>query len=284
MKARLRFLPWLILTSIFFGGMIVIPHVVTSMTFPQVRRLLVKPRQHPHRDRIFTSTPATKVPILMYHYIRTCDDPEDINCPALSVPPTTFAQQLTWLYDHGYTTVDLDYFSRPYETHGKPIVITFDDGYDDTFTAALPLLEAQGFTATFYVITDRVGLDGYLTWSQIQSMRRRGMVIGSHSENHADMTKVDDVALRNETENSKRILETEVGPVDDFCYPFGIYNQHVEQAVRDSGYTTATTTHEGIATYLLNHWQLPRVRMKERTVLETALQATSSTPALDAAG
>lgn len=245
--------------------------------------LFVNQRQHVPRPRVATSTPAPQVPILMYHYIRTCDDPEDKNCPALSVSPATFEAQMTWLRDHDYTTVDLDYYSHPYEVSGKPIVITFDDGYSDNFTAALPILEQHGFTAAFYVITDRVGTDGYLTWAQVRSMHRRGMTIGSHSEDHSDITKVDDIALRNETEKSKRILEAEIGPVNDFCYPFGIYNQRVVQAVKNAGYTTSTTTHEGMSTSADDHWELPRIRMKERTVLETALQETSVRQALNVA-
>jgi peptidoglycan/xylan/chitin deacetylase (PgdA/CDA1 family) len=98
------------------------------------------------------------------------------------------------------------------------------------------------------------------------------MTIGSHSENHADMTKVDDQALHNEVTKSRNVLTQHLDmSITDFSYPFGIYNSHVEQAVKDAGYATATTTKEGMATFADDPWQLPRVRMKENTDLAKAV-------------
>lgn len=210
----------------------------------------------------------------MYHYIRSCDDPEDRNCPALSVRPETFSDQLRWLRAHGYVSVDFDYFVRPYYVKGKPMIITFDDGYEDAFSAALPILERHAFTATFYVISGRVGSSGYLTWSQIEQMRQKGMSIASHTQNHLDLTSLHPNDFVRELQSSKEQIETRVGTVSAVSYPFGAYNAQVQQAVRQAGYLSATTTKEGVANFNSDHFALPRVRMKEQTVLEKALDSS----------
>lgn len=221
------------------------------------------------------------VPILMYHYIRTCDDPEDKNCPALSVSKEALTKQMQWMKDHGYVTVDLEYFIRPYKIDGKPFVITLDDGYADTYTDGLPVFERFGFTATWYIITDRVGTDGYLTWSQVRDMHRRGMSIGSHTVSHKDLTALNEHELQDEIVRSRQILETNLhGPVTHFCYPYGRHNMAAEYMVAKAGYMTATTTAEGIAQRGSNLMVLPRVRMKELTDLGKALRQTvTGTPA-----
>lgn len=244
------------------------------------------PPPMPHRDSVTARLPhipirdqdaPRDVPILMYHYIRICDDPEDKNCPSLSVSKEVLTQQMQWMKDHGYVTVDLEYFMRPYKIQGKPFVITLDDGYADTYTDGLPVFERFGFTATWYIITDRVGTDGYLTWSQVRDIHRRGMTIGSHTVSHQDVTTLKENELRHEIAVSRQVLASHLnGPVTDFCYPYGRHNMVAEDMVAKSGYITATTTAEGIAQRGSNLMILPRVRMKELTDLGKALRPTTT--------
>lgn len=212
----------------------------------------------------------------MYHYIRVCDDPEDKNCPALSVSREAFTAQMQWMHDHGYVTVDMEYFPHPYQIDGIPFVVTFDDGYADTYTDALPVLEQFGFTATWYIITDRIGKDSYLSWDQVRDLVRRGMVIGSHTISHPDLTSITSSTVTGEVQGSKEKLMQELSTdVDAFCYPYGRFASTVVSAVQTAGYLTATTTVEGVARRDMNFLRLPRIRMKEATSLEKVLTQTS---------
>ena len=255
---------------------VVLPKFFT-VNQPQVAQKIVLPpseRIIPKREYVAAIEAATNIPILMYHYIRTCTNPDDKDCPSLSVSADVFAEQLVWLQEHGYTTVDLDYFAKPYRVWGKPVVITFDDGYKDAYDAALPILEKYGMTATFYVITDRVGTPEYLTWNDVRDMYRRGMTIGSHTLDHRDMASLLPPELLKETLLSKQVIERYIGAlVADFCYPYGRSSMLAQEAVQQAGYRTAVTTKEGIAKFTDPLLQLPRVRMKENTDLQKALEA-----------
>lgn len=239
---------------------------------PVVHRPSIEIRPTPERQFVDVSQAAEKVPVLMYHYIRSCTDPNDVNCSALSVTPENFGKQLAWFQEHGYVSVDLDYFSKPYAVVGKPFIITFDDGYQDTYDDALPLLEKYGFTATWYIISDRIGESGYLTWDEVNDMYRRVMTIGSHTLDHRDMTSLLTTDVVREVTVSKRVIEQHLqARIADFCYPYGRHNILAEEAVQQAGYRSATTTKEGIATFSDAAMRLPRIRMKDNTVLDKAL-------------
>lgn len=215
---------------------------------------------------------AATVPILMYHYIRACTDPADTGCPSLSVTPEQFALQLLWLKNHGYVTVNPDYLVQPYAAAGKPVIITFDDGYQDVFDNAVAQLLHNGFRATFYLIVDKIGQPGYLSWSEVEVIDRLGMNIGSHTLTHADLRAVDERRLHDEIVESEVRLEQRLGhAVSDFCYPYGGYTQQVEQAVRQSGYATSVTTKQGIAGPEYGLFELPRLRMRNGSDLARLL-------------
>jgi peptidoglycan/xylan/chitin deacetylase (PgdA/CDA1 family) len=201
-----------------------------------------------------------RVPILMYHYIRNA--PPDAEGQRLSVSPTDFESQLSWLKSNNYTTIKASDLSDPDRAEisnliglkQKPLVLTFDDGYDDAYSAAYPLLRKYGFSGTFYIIRDDVGKPRYLTSAQIDEMRSGGMEIGSHSLNHPDLTKI------SPDEAHRQIFDSK-GDALVFCYPSGKFNQDTKNLVKLAGYLNATTTIEGIADQSSDLFQLPRVRM-----------------------
>jgi peptidoglycan/xylan/chitin deacetylase (PgdA/CDA1 family) len=187
------------------------------------------------------------IPILMYHYVRVVDRGVDPLGYELSVTPDNFAQHLAWLHDNGYTTVRMDQLTRCLRSAAtcpaKSVALTFDDGYEDAYTSALPLLQQYGFTATFYIISGRVGQPGYMSWAQIGAVRDAGMEIGAHSVTHLNLTDLDMGMVASEVTQSKHDLEQALGiTVTSFCYPAGRYNAAIEEQVRAAGYTNATTT------------------------------------------
>ena len=202
----------------------------------------------------------------MYHYIRNYHDPRDPIGINLSVSPENFDRQMTWLSTHDYTTVSPHYLTHPYRLDHKPVIITFDDGYQDAFAEALPVIQKYHLTATFYPIVGKIGTTGYLTWDELVAMHTSGMTIGSHTLTHPNLTTLTSDMLRHELADSKRALEDHLGtPITDFCYPSGKYSSTIEAAVRATGYTTAITTASGRSTEHSNPLALPRLRITDTT-------------------
>ncbi len=206
------------------------------------------------------------MPILMYHYIRINPVASDRAGFILSVTPSDFALQMRFLVENGYHTVTMSQV-REYVRHGtplppRPIAITFDDGYDDAYTAARPVLEQYHLTATFFIITGFLNHPHYMTWTQVEALDRDGMEIGSHTVHHPSLPRIDPLALRFELESSRSDLEKHLGhPVLDFCYPGGQLSPTVVKAVAAAGYLAATTTKPGIARRGDDPLELPRLRI-----------------------
>lgn len=186
-------------------------------------------------------------PILMYHYVRSIDQAADPLGWELSVAPELFEQHMAWLAQAGYTGVRMDLLARCMRGEPacppRPVALTFDDGYADAYTAALPVLQRHGFTATFYIVSDFVGQPGYMSWEQLAALRDAGMEIGAHSASHPDLTTLDAVELQRQVAQPKAEIEARLGVrVASFCYPAGRYSGAVLEAVRAAGYESATTT------------------------------------------
>lgn len=207
------------------------------------------------------------VPILMYHYVRPDPGPGDPIGRGLSVSPERFAEQMAWLAQEGYTPITLgelaDVRARRRALPSKPIVLTFDDGYRDFYTAAFPVLQQYGFKATLFVITGVVDQEPYVTWDMIAEMDRSGLVeIGSHTVSHNQLPSLGEAQARAEVMDSKQVLEAHLGhPVRAFCYPVGRVDTRSVAAVRDAGYEIAVTTQGGRATAEQDPLLLPRVRI-----------------------
>src|SRR5262249_9737715 len=138
-----------------------------------------------------------RVPILMYHYISVAPRNSDIYRIDLSVSPNNFRDQMQWLKDKGYTTITPDdlfaALTQGAKLPSQPILLTFDDGYEDAYTSAFPILKEFGFTGTFFIVTGFIdaGDRNYLTWAQAKEMAEAGMSIQNHSRTHKDMRNRD---------------------------------------------------------------------------------------------
>jgi peptidoglycan/xylan/chitin deacetylase (PgdA/CDA1 family) len=214
---------------------------------------------------------AAPPPILMYHYIRTVDAGSDPLGYNLSVTPEDFDRQMAWLAEQGYHGVRMDTLTRclggEVACPANPVAITFDDGYEDAWSTALPILQRYGLTATFYIISSAVGQPGYMTWEQIAALRDAGMEIGAHTVNHYDLTSLDAGTASYEIAQSKSDLEARLNiRVASFCYPTGLYNWAIEEQVRAAGFASATTTRwDGDYSDIM---ALPRRRIAGGTALE----------------
>jgi peptidoglycan/xylan/chitin deacetylase (PgdA/CDA1 family) len=186
-------------------------------------------------------------PILMYHYIRSVDQSIDPLGYELSVTPDDFNNQMAWLHEQGYIGVRMDGITRCLRGEApcpsKAIALTFDDGYEDAYSSALPTLKRYGLVATFYIITGSIGQPGYMTWEQVAALRDAGMEIGAHTVSHPDLTLLDWETAGYEIGQAKADLDQHLHiNVTSFCYPTGLYNAGIEEQVRAAGYLNAITT------------------------------------------
>ena len=167
---------------------------------------------------------TVKVPILMYHHVSAKPTKNALDY-SLTVKTPDFAAQMDYLAQKGYHPITLtDVFDNLYYGMAlppHPIVITFDDGYEDNFTDAFPILMRHHFVAEINVITGMIG-GWYLTWDQIRQMNAAGIEIGSHTVHHVSLASAFPAEAEHELLDSKTTLENELGhPIQFFCYPSG---------------------------------------------------------------
>ncbi len=215
---------------------------------------------------------SSAVPIFMYHYIRAYSNPADPIGENLSVSPQKFEEQLSWLKRNNYATVFSGYFKNPKAVAAKPIILTFDDGYQDAYDSAFSLLQKYQMTGMFYLIVNKIGTPGYLTWEEILEMQKAGMMFGSHTLTHSDLRNLSPVNLEKEIKESREILTQKLGQeVTDFCYPSGKYSDTVLAEVKKDKYQTAVTTNSGISSLKDDPFLLKRLRIVEKTNVEAIL-------------
>lgn len=218
------------------------------------------------------------IPILMYHYIRTNPVASDTEGYNLSVTPNDFATQMQYLIAHGYQSISISELTTILKEKLIPsspvVVLTFDDGYEDFYTQAFPILEKYHLKAESYVISGFVGQPNFMNWDMIRKVASSGLItIGDHTVNHLDLTTLDKENIDWELQASKQKIEHEIGKtVTDFCYPAGRYNDLVIQEVKTSGYTNATTTTMGNIHTRKDIFTLSRIRVEGGEDMHTFIQ------------
>jgi peptidoglycan/xylan/chitin deacetylase (PgdA/CDA1 family) len=185
------------------------------------------------------------LPILAYHKVESRKE-----LGLTSISPERFRKQVNFLRQSGYTSI-LPQFLLEQTYLAKPILITFDDGYEGIYKYVYPLLKECGFTATVFLTTGYIGSYNrwdaspgprfmHLNWKQIIEMSDNGICFGSHGVNHVFLTRRNTETIKYELETSKKILEDRIGkPVHFFSYPYGNYNERIIEFVREAGYDAA---------------------------------------------
>lgn len=215
------------------------------------------------------------VPILMYHHVNDLPPSvRDSYLRELTVSSTQFRQQLAFLAARGARTVGLaellDYLNGGPPLPERPVILTFDDGYEDNYRVAYPLLRQAGLTGTFFVVANLVGKPGYMTWDQLREMQANGMVIESHSLDHVDLRRQPPAELRRQLTESRRILEEQLGrPVRFLNYPAGQYTPEVIAAARAAGYLAAVTVNYHLIQRRDALFELNRVRVSGADTVES---------------
>ena len=178
------------------------------------------------------------VPILLYHHIGV---PQSASPYYIS--PIDFERQIYLLREWGYQTISVELLVRAIkqgaELPPKPIILTFDDGSESTFTTALPIMQKYGFTGTAYIVYNYVGISAYMNVDQIRGLYAAGWEIGSHSISHVDLTVRSD-RQKDEIVDSRIKLQALLDvPILTFAYPFGAYNSDSVHYAHFAGYSAA---------------------------------------------
>jgi len=179
------------------------------------------------------------VPILLYHHIGV--SPIDSQ---YYMPPDKFEEQIKLLHDWKYTSITtemlIEAITKGAKLPPRPILITFDDGHLDNYTAAFPILQKYGFTGVLYLVGNYMGTEKYMNADQVLEMVDAGWEVGSHSTNHFDLTKLEAGKQREEIVGSRQFLEKLLRiPITTFAYPFGARDAPSMDYVRFAKYAGA---------------------------------------------
>lgn len=219
------------------------------------------------------------IPVLTYHQV---DQPPAKGAPyrSLVVAPQDFARQMQFLSLLGYRGLSMGDL-MPYlrgEKVGKVVGITLDDGYLNNLQNAAPVLKRHGFTATCYVVSQRVGQTNdwdagkgiasaaLMDAAAIREWHGLGLEVGAHTRTHCHLLELDAAQSMHEIADCKRELEALIqAPVLHFCYPYGDFAEAHAEQVKGAGFASATTTQRGRCQRGENVFQLPRVPVLRST-------------------
>lgn len=200
------------------------------------------------------------LPILMYHLVSPRPFP---TFRKYTVTPQAFSAQVRWLALTGYATITLDDLLAARKGGSlppRPVIITFDDGFRECVEHAVPILQAYGFCATFYLVAGLMGKTSewlsaergielpLVDWSTARQLEAHGFVCGTHSMSHPRLTDLGVETCRTELLQSRQRLEDQLGhSIPHLAYPFGLYNDTVRAIAAECGYESACSTRIGLS-------------------------------------
>lgn len=217
---------------------------------------------------------ALAVPVLMYHRIAEADDgPQSL--AQYRVAPAMFEAQMRWLRQNGYHGITPDEWLCAIRERraiaGRPVMLTFDDGYRDFATAAWPILGKFGIPATVAIVTDHIGGAAQwdrrfgepaplMNWDEVAQVAREGAIIASHSASHSPVNALTGHELYREAIQSREAIRKSTGiSPETVIYPYGIEDMAACRAFEHAGYKIGFGTRSGVATMLDDPMRLPRV-------------------------
>jgi peptidoglycan/xylan/chitin deacetylase (PgdA/CDA1 family)/GT2 family glycosyltransferase len=245
---------------------------------------------HTVRPQVLAAADGRRlVPILTYHSVSD-DPPEPIR--RWSVTPARLRAHLTALRYTGFTGLTVTGLIACYrgerELPERPVVLTFDDGYEDFLLEALPVLDDAGFPSTLYASSgllrderstaDRPGR--MLDWRQLGEVADAGVEIGAHSHTHRELDVLSSREAAWEVAHSGQRLRDELAlPIRTFAYPYGYSNRAVRSAVREAGYDAACGVKNAYSHAGDDRWAMSRI-LVERDLDTAALTRLVTRPVL----
>lgn len=213
--------------------------------------------------------------ILMYHMV--CEPTNKLEA-RFACPPARFSRHMQKLISDGFLPISLNqaleraFFQE--EIPDKSVVITLDDGYEDNYTNAFPILEEYSIPASIFLTTGY--LNGHndwmdhsdcpkhpiMNWDQIKEMSRHGINFGAHTVTHPRLTELENHRVRSEIEDSKKEIEDKLGETcDHFAYPYGLFNDKISRIVKETGFSLACSTKSGFNNRSRDRFSLHRIEV-----------------------
>ncbi|CQR70937.1 Poly-beta-1,6-N-acetyl-D-glucosamine N-deacetylase precursor [Sporomusa ovata DSM 2662] len=190
------------------------------------------------------------IPVLLYHHVS--EDNSDL--PHLTVTPTEFERQMDMLQTAGFKTISPEALAaymrqEPVTLPDKPILLTFDDGYEDNYTNAFPILKQHDFSAVIFMVGVNVDRDKRLSSKQMREMSAYGIDFGGHSLTHRDLTSLSGPELKREIKDIQmKLKQVTTKPIELFSYPYGYFNLNTWEVTASAGYQAAFTVLPGLNT------------------------------------
>lgn len=184
------------------------------------------------------------VPILLYHCV--VEELAGEDDPRMIVTADRFSEHMQALKDHGYDTITydqyMDYVKKGTPLPPKPIIINFDDGYENNYTYAYPILRDMNMKATIFIVAGYVGATTtkypHFTWEQALEMEHSGVIdIQSHTMTHPMLSELSYEETLREMRMSKYLVEKNMGKECKYmAYPFGVHNEWTDNLGVAAGY------------------------------------------------
>ena len=197
-----------------------------------------------------------KARVLMYHSISEHVGNEKHN--KWRVKPKDFEKQMNWFYKNNWKSFTISELVKLDEIPKKSFVVTFDDGFEDNFLNAFPILKKYNFKATIYLVPNQKTnhweekntsvLSNLLNNEQILQMQNSGLIeFGSHTLSHVNLSTINDEQLLNELKKSKEEVEKITNQeCEAFAYPYGKFDDNIVNSVKRVGYKNATVVKRGL--------------------------------------
>lgn len=200
------------------------------------------------------------IPILMYHYIGIA--PKGEKNKKLWVSVKKFRQQMEYLKKYGYNPITFKELKDEFRPHNS-VIITFDDGAENNYTNAFPILKEYNFKACIFLVTERYEF----SIEQLKEMQDYGIEFEAHTKTHPNLTQmIDDDRIKEEIEGCKKILEKRLNtPITVFAYPYGAgaYDEKIKQQVKEAGYSFACGIKQGKVTLpIIDKYNLQRLLVR----------------------
>lgn len=240
-----------------FSNIVIVPSVTPTPTVPP-------PLTFNQLDSLYG--PCIRLPVLMYHHIQSETQAKAAHQTGLTVYTPVFRSHLAYLKNQGYSVITADSLLSFFIDHQplppKPVLLTFDDGYQDFYTDALPLLKEFNFPSILFVSTGLLNNPGYLSWSEVTEMSSQNRVyIGNHTWSHHSLGGPDTAVNQKEISLAdSQILDHGLPHARVMAYPYGSYSAASESYLAQLGYGLSFTTQPGSILCNRLRLRLPRVR------------------------
>ena len=210
--------------------------------------------------------PCVSAPVIMYHHIEPAEVALEKKHGGLNVDSIVFKRQMEYLKEKGYSSITPEdlvaFFDEGRALPPKPVMITFDDGYDDNGTYAFEILKEVGLKGVIFLPTGLMMNEGYLSWPRILEMNASGSIVfGNHTWSHMNAGKDEELIKKEIATADIQLGEKGLNRVKTFAYPYGEQNTYTRDYLEEMGYKLGFTTKSGRMLCKKQRLILPRIRM-----------------------